>query len=80
MPKSIYVSRDQNEIRDSKDPIAVFMEYGGENRCGRCCFADSKACAEVPCSEDERRDKKRGFFRAANIKGTNYSVADGFKF
>lgn len=72
------LSSSQNELRNGDIVVAVFMPYKGQNRCAKCCFSDKK-CKEALCTPDERKDKRQGFWRAANKNAYNYSVAEGFK-
>ena len=71
----------QTELGGKNGKItAVFVEYSGEYRCAKCVFQDSpKKCKSAPCSPDERKDKRRGFFRAANAIGSQYTITDAFK-
>jgi len=57
---------------------AVFVEYAGESRCSKCVFqSNDKKCKFAPCSPDERKDGRRGFFRAFNANTSPYRLADG---
>ena len=77
-PKSVKCM--DSEIKGkSGTTTALFVEYSGECRCAKCLFQDNpKKCRAAKCSPDERKDGKRGFFRAVNAKGSKYAVADGF--
>lgn len=72
------ITYNQNTINDIHGCDAVFMPYSGQDRCNRCILADSDNCADAPCSEEERKDGRRGYFRASKTADTPYSVAAGF--
>lgn len=74
------ITYNQNTINDIHGFDAVFMPYSGADRCNRCILSDSDKCRSAPCSEDERKDGRRGYFRASKDADTPYSVAAGFIF
>jgi len=70
------ISKDQTEIKDGSEVKAVFCEYNGEYRCNRCIYMQSAKCSKIPCSEDERDDGRRGYFRAVNQPYSAYRLTD----
>lgn len=72
------ITYDQNTISDIHGFDAVFMPYSGKDRCNRCALCHSEKCPDIPCSEEERKDGRRGYFRASKTADTPYSVAAGF--
>lgn len=73
------VTGSQCEVSDSKRVVAVFMPYSGEHRCAKCVFQTSDFCKRAPCTADERKDGRQGFFRAANKSTSEFAIADAFK-
>lgn len=70
---------DQTEIIGSSGVTAIFIEYHGYHRCAKCIFqSNEKKCEKAPCTPEERKDGRRGFFRAANAKGNPYKVSYEF--
>ena len=76
--RNMKITYDQNTISDIHGFDAVFMPYGGKDRCNRCALYHSEKCPDIPCSEEERKDGRRGYFRASKTADTPYSVAAGF--
>ncbi len=75
------VSAKQDVIRKGSEIVAVFMEYNGDaHRCAKCVFQSSdKKCASAPCLPKERKDRRKGFWRAANAHSGEYRINEAFK-
>lgn len=64
-----------NKISGMNTIIAKFMPYNGDGcRCAKCIFSIDGKCEELPCTSDERKDGKEGFFRAANVTAVDAST------
>lgn len=62
------ITQDQNltviTVKNKAKNEALFVCYEKENRCNRCFYAYRQECEEVPCTSEERKDRKTGYWRA----------------
>lgn len=64
-----------NKLSGMNKVIARFMPYSGDGyKCAKCIFSLEESCDSIPCGADERKDRRDGFYRAANVSAV--SVAD----
>lgn len=85
--KRIKLSTDENQVmsvasKDTKGSVeAVFIKYGGNDRCARCWYYDYEAkCRQVKCRAEERKDKRDGYFRAANVAQVEQTTNGNYHF
>lgn len=59
---SLYKNIPKQTEHEKSTPY--FVEWEGENRCGRCCYCyNDKLCKRAKCTPEERKDGKRGYYR-----------------
>ena len=68
--KPVKVSVDQNIVFGTTSKClgskeSIFVEYRGSDcRCAKCYYCyDEDTCSQVPCTKEERKDGKTGYFR-----------------